>query len=209
MHVHFICCLFVVLNPDMPCLVILHVIGGTGRLPEVVKSVGVKDKRLVFTSDGFDAEGVTTKCYDSPPKGRIAKPVAHLQSIRFLRLGSLLQKLKLPVFVSDIDLLLQRGVKDLLQRCAHADVVFNENTASKNAGSRQTANLLLVNPTENAALFLRFHAERQYRKQRDEPDAKISGDGNGGWAMNRSRHWLSVVEELESVVSATRKKKKS
>ena len=114
------------------------------------------DKRLIFTSDRFDAEALTTKCYDSPPKGRIAKPVAHLQSIRFLRLGSLLQKLKLPVFVSDIDLVLQRGVKDLLERCAHADVVFNENAASKNAGSRLTANLLLVNPTDNAALFLRF-----------------------------------------------------
>ena len=141
---------------DVPCLVILHVIGGTGQLREVVKSVGVRDKRLIFTGDRFDAEGVTTKCYDSPPKGRIAKPVAHFQSMRFLRLGSFLQKLKLPVFVSDIDLLLQRGVKDLLQRCAHADVVFNENAASKNAGSRLTANLLLVNPTENAALFLRF-----------------------------------------------------
>ena len=141
---------------DVPCLVIVHVIGGTGQLREVVKAVGIKDKRLIFTSDQFDAEGVTTKCYDSPPKGRIAKPVAHLQSIRFIRLGSFLQKLKLPVFVSDIDLLLQRGVKDLLQRCEHADVVFNENHASKNAGSRLTANLLLVNPTDNAALFLRF-----------------------------------------------------
>jgi hypothetical protein len=141
---------------DVPCLVILHVIGGSGHLQKVVKSVGVKDKRLIFTSDQFDAEGVTTKCYDSPPKGQIAKPVAHLQSIRFIRLGSFLQKLKLPVFVSDIDLLLQRGVKDLLQRCEHADVVFNENHASKNAGSRLTANLLMVNPTDNAALFLRF-----------------------------------------------------
>jgi FkbM family methyltransferase len=141
---------------DVPCLVILHVIGGTGQLRQVVKSVGIKDKRLIFTGDRFDAEGVTTQCYDSPPKGRIAKPVAHFQSIRFLRLGAFLQKLKLPVFVSDIDLLLQRGVKDLLQRCAGADVVFNENNASKNAGSRLTANLLLVNPTDNAALFLRF-----------------------------------------------------
>jgi FkbM family methyltransferase len=141
---------------DVPCLVILHVIGGAGHLREVVKSVGVRDKRLIFTSDRFDAGGVTTRCYDTPPKGLIAKPVAHLQSIRFLRLGSFLQKLKLPVFVSDIDLLLQRGVKDLLQRSADADVVFNENTQSTNAGSRLTANLLLVNPTHNAALFLRF-----------------------------------------------------
>jgi len=35
--------------------------------------------------------------------------------------------------------------------------------ASKNAGSRLTANLLLVNPTENAALFLRFL--RRYLEQ--------------------------------------------
>jgi hypothetical protein len=51
---------------------------------------------------------------------------------------------------------LQRGVKDLLQRCAGDDVVFNENTGNTNAGSRLTANLLLVNPTDNADQFLRF-----------------------------------------------------
>jgi hypothetical protein len=60
------------------------------------------------------------------------------------------------VFVSDIDLILQRGVADLLDRCKGADVVFNENTGNTNAGSRLTANLLLINPTDNAALFLRF-----------------------------------------------------
>jgi tetratricopeptide (TPR) repeat protein len=173
---------------DVPCLVILHVIGGTGQLRQVVKSLGIKDKRLIFTSDRFDAEGVTTQCYDSPPKGRIAKPVAHFQSIRFLRLGAFLQKLKLPVFVSDIDLLLQRGVKDLLQRCADADVVFNENIASKNAGSRLTANLLLVNPTDNAALFLRFL--RSYLEQalsRHEVTRWIDQ-----FALMLARHHLSL-----------------
>jgi hypothetical protein len=76
--------------------------------------------------------------------------------VRFTRLGTFLQKLKLPVFVSDIDLLLQRGVKDLLERSSAADIVLNENLASANAGSRLTANLLLLNPTENAGRFLRF-----------------------------------------------------
>jgi hypothetical protein len=89
------------------------------------------------------------------PKGLIKKPVAHLQSVRFMTLGPLLQILNRPVFVSDIDLLLQRGVKDLLTRCSMADVVFNENEISTNAGSRLTANLLLVNPTHQAVLFLR------------------------------------------------------
>jgi hypothetical protein len=111
---------------------------------------------LILTGDQFDAGRVATKCYDTPPKGLIAVPVAHFQSVRFLQLGALLDKLKLPVFVSDIDLILQRGVKDLLQRARGTDVMLNENTHNTNAGSRLTANLLLVQPTKNAALFLRF-----------------------------------------------------
>jgi len=141
---------------DVPCLVIVHVIGGAGHMDAIVKSVGIEDERLIYACDDFDAEAITTRCYDAPPKGMAARPIAHFQSARFLRLGTLMQKLQLPVFVSDIDLLLQRGVKDLLQRCAGADVVFNENDVTKNAGSRLTANLLLLNPTGNAALFLRF-----------------------------------------------------
>ena len=141
---------------DVPFLVVVHVIGGASQLKDVVKSVDIRDKRLFFTADRFDADAVTTRCYDTPPKGRIAKPVAHFQSIRFMRLGALLQKLQRPIFVSDIDLLLQRGVRDLLCRCQDADIALNENTVSMNAGSRLTANLLLVNPTGNAALFLRF-----------------------------------------------------
>lgn len=141
---------------DVKFLVVVHVIGGADQLKSIAESLAITDERLVFAGDRFDAAGVTTKCYDTPPKGLIALPVAHFQSVRFLRLGALLRNLKLPVFVSDIDLLLQRGVKDLLQRCAGDDVVFNENTGNTNAGSRLTANLLLVNPTDNADQFLRF-----------------------------------------------------
>ena len=141
---------------DVNALIVVHVIGGMGTLKDVAKSVGISDERLVYAGDAFEAAAVTTKCYDAPPKGLIAKPVAHFQSVRFMRLGVLLSKLKLPVFVSDIDLILQRGVADLLDRSEGADLVINENAANTNAGSRLTANLLLVNPTRNAALFLRF-----------------------------------------------------
>jgi tetratricopeptide (TPR) repeat protein len=141
---------------DVPFMIVVHVIGGDGELSDIAKSVGVADKRLFFASDAFDAGAVTTKCFDTPPKSMIAKPVAHFQSVRFQRLGMLLQQLNRPVFVSDIDLLLQRGVSDLLDAHADSDVVFNENDISTNAGSRLTANLLLVNPTENADVLLRF-----------------------------------------------------
>lgn len=141
---------------DVSSLIVVHVIGGAKQLKAVAKSLGIADKRLILTADAFDAAKVTTKCYDTPPKGLIPIPVAHFQSVRFLRLGALVEKLKLPVFVSDIDLILQRGVKDLLKRASKTDVMFNENGLNTNAGSRLTANLLLVQPTKHAQVLLRF-----------------------------------------------------
>ena len=141
---------------DVPSLIVIHVIGGKDRLAAIAAGVGISDDRLVFAGDAFDAESVTTKVYDAPPKGFIARPVAHFQCVRFQRLGTLLARLERPVFVSDIDLILQRGVADLLARAAPADVMFNENEISFNAGSRLTANLLLVNPTADAQVFLAF-----------------------------------------------------
>jgi thioredoxin-like negative regulator of GroEL len=139
---------------DVPFLTVIHVIGGKGQLKRIAKAVGVADERLVFTADAFDAGAVTTKCYDAPPKGLIDKPVAHLQCSRFQRLGALLDRIERPVFVSDIDLILQRGVADLLAAQAHVDLVLNENELTFNAGSRLTANLLLVNPTQHGKGFV-------------------------------------------------------
>jgi FkbM family methyltransferase len=132
---------------DAPFLAVIHVIGGKGALARIAQTVGIADERVVFTADDFDAGAVTTRIYDAPPKTWTEKPVAHLQSARFQRLGALIEKLERPVFVSDIDLLLQRGVADLLAAHAQADLVLNENEVTFNAGSRITANLLLVNPT--------------------------------------------------------------
>lgn len=141
---------------DVPSLIVIHVIGGKHRLAAIAAGVGISDERLVFAGDDFNADAVATKVYDAPPKGFIARPVAHFQCVRFQRLGTLLARLERPVFVSDIDLILQRGVSDLLARAAPADVMFNENEVSFNAGSRLTANLLLVNPTADAQVFLAF-----------------------------------------------------
>jgi FkbM family methyltransferase len=143
---------------DVSCLVVVHVIGGAGQLKEAVQALDLCDKRVFFCGDGFDPHMVLTQCFDAPPKGKAQKPLAHLQSVRFLRLGSLLRKLALPVFVSDIDLLLQQGVADLLLRTAETDLVLNKNELSRYAGSRYTANLLLARPTANALTFADFLA---------------------------------------------------
>jgi predicted O-linked N-acetylglucosamine transferase (SPINDLY family) len=140
-------------HADIEALLIVHVIGGAAQLPAIAQAIGIKDERLVLAGDDFDPREVTAKAYCTPPTGLYAKPVAHLQSIRFLRLGTILHALNRPVFVSDIDLILQRGVKDLLDRFDGSDIVLNENESSTSAGSHFTANLLLAYPTRNAAIF--------------------------------------------------------
>ena len=141
---------------DVPALIVVHVIGGAKDLDATAAAVGVHSERLVFTGDDFDQAAVTTRAFDAPPKGEAKKPIAHLQCVRFQRVGALLKQLGRPVFVSDIDLILQRGVVDLLDKHRGADVVFNENDVSFNAGSRLTANLMLLWPTEGAGVLLRF-----------------------------------------------------
>lgn len=180
--------LSVLKHSDVPFLVVLHVIGGGERLAEAAATVGIDDPRVIFTGDGFDASSVKTLCYEAPPKGLIEIPVAHYQSVRFQRLGGLLELLQRPVFVSDIDLLLQRGVSDLLEQWSHADLVINENDRNIQAGSRITANLLLARPTPATAILLRWL--RAYL------DERLSRETVTRWidqvALNLARHHLAL-----------------
>ena len=180
--------LSVLKHSDVPFLVVLHVIGGADRLAQAAATVGVDDPRVIFTGDAFDASTVATRCYETPPKGLIDIPVAHYQSVRFQRLGGLLDLLGRPVFVSDIDLLLQRGVADLLDQWAEADLVINENDRNTQVGSRITANLLLARPTATTGVMLRWL--RAYL------DARLSREAVTRWidqiALNLARHHLAL-----------------
>lgn len=180
--------LSVIKHSDTPFLVVIHVIGGEDQLAEAAATVGISDPRVVFTGDRFDASAVTTRCYETPPKGLIDIPVAHYQSVRFQRLGGLLDLLQRPVFVSDIDLLLQRGVEDLLDRWDDADFVINENQGNTQAGSRITANLLLARPTPATAVMLRWL--RAYL------DERLSRETVTRWidqiALNLARHHVAL-----------------
>ena len=129
---------------DVPARVVLHIIGG-GTAPAIA------DRRLTVTRDAFDAATVTTRCHDSD--GPRAIPVAHLQSIRFAQAEAWLARAGLPVIVSDIDVILQRGIGDLLERHAGADVVLNRNEASDAFGSHLTANLAMFMPTAQGRAF--------------------------------------------------------
>ena len=129
---------------DVPARVVLHVIGGGAGTP-------VRDPRVSCTEDAFDPAAVITRCHDSD--GPRAIPVAHFQSIRFAQAEHWLARTGLPVIVSDIDVILQRGIADLLDRHASDDVVLNRNEASQAFGSHLTANLLMLMPTPGGRAF--------------------------------------------------------
>jgi len=139
-------------NSHVPCLVIVHIIGGAERIGAIATSIGIEDERLIYAADSFDPNLAQGRCYRPPPTGWCGL-AAYYQSARFQWLGYFLEQLDLPMFVSDIDLLLQREVGDLLARCAAADVTFNENSDSRSYSSRLTANLLLVKPTVTGKRF--------------------------------------------------------
>lgn len=150
-------------NSDVPCLIIIHVIGGHGRLVQLANSLGIVDDRLILTADDFDPAAVTTICVDAPPDNIAAVPLAHFQSVRFAQADYLLSSLELPIFISDIDCILLMGVHDLLQKTKQNDIVFNYNDIGKQVGDVLTANLLLMNPTQYGKMYAGFLRDYLYR----------------------------------------------
>jgi hypothetical protein len=142
-------------HAGVSCLVLIHIIGGCDELADTARAVGIQDPRLIFAADDFDASAVTIQCW-SAPDGLFEKPVAHYQSARFQRLEEILDGLKLPVLVSDIDCILQRSVGDIIDRMREADVALNKNDITRQLGAQLTANLLLVKPTPYGMQFTRF-----------------------------------------------------
>jgi DNA-binding NarL/FixJ family response regulator len=139
-------------HADLPVVILVHVIGGAGKLPELIRLMDMPDPRILYTADDFAPAAVTTRCHDSD--GPRALPVAHFQCTRFAMARRVLMELRLPVLVSDIDAVLQRGVAELIERFEGCDVVLNRNEASEAFGSHITANLLLAFPTAPGLAWL-------------------------------------------------------
>jgi hypothetical protein len=132
-------------HADLPVVILVHVIGAARNLPELIRLMDLPDPRIFYSADDFAPGAVTTQCHDSD--GPRALPVAHFQCTRFAMARRVMMELRLPVLVSDIDAVLQRGVAELLARFAGCDVVLNRNEASEAFGSHITANLLLAWPS--------------------------------------------------------------
>lgn len=139
-------------HADLPVVILVHVIGGAATLPELIRLMDMPDPRILYSGDDFAPAAVTTRCHDSD--GPRALPVAHFQCTRFAMARRALEELRLPVLVSDIDAVLQRGVTELIDRFDGCDVVLNRNEASEAFGSHITANLLMAFPTAQGLAWL-------------------------------------------------------
>ena len=138
----------------------MHVIGGIDSIGQIAESVGIDDPALVYSGCGFDKEKYASLSAISSA-GDVPGTRPYYQSARYIWLGFILEQFRLPTLVSDIDMLLQRGIKDLIDSNSGNDTVFRR--SGDYIFGHFAANLLLVNPTDSSisfARYLRYYLEK-------------------------------------------------
>jgi len=141
---------------DCACLIFICLCTTRDRLPGIVATLDIDDPRLIYGCDHFDPAAHDFRVFVQNSFDPVTVPAAYYASAALLRADWLLRHLALPVFVSGIDTILQRGVVDLLERGADADVVLNMLGRHAGLGSQVVNNLVLIMPTANGMLFVEF-----------------------------------------------------
>lgn len=145
---HFV--LSALANADEPILLVLHAIGGRGKIADVAAQIGISSDRLYYSADDFDE---TPYMYTTINNECIfEKPLAHYQCVRFDVATRLINELGLPVIAADIDTLVLKGTASLTARAD--DVILNLNPLATGFAAMITANLLRIRPTPGARLFM-------------------------------------------------------
>jgi hypothetical protein len=140
---------------DLEAMIFVLLCCPESRLPEVIAGFPIQDPRLIFCCDGFD---VSARPY---MMALATKTELHTVPIYYayaalMRCDYILDHLGLPVFVTGIDTILQRGVGDLLEKFADADVVLNKIGSHFGLGGQIVNNLSLTFPTSKGDLFIQF-----------------------------------------------------
>ena len=152
---------------DCNCLVFVCISGGRGRLEELSASLGIDDRRIIFCTDEMDEEPKDYRVVPPSTLEPTTLPVAYYGSLGLLCLHAVLPALRVPIFNSGIDTVLQRGVRDLIDERRGSDVVLNLNQGALSMESRITNSLMLAYPTPNAQLFANFLSNYLGREQQN------------------------------------------
>jgi tetratricopeptide (TPR) repeat protein len=141
---------------DCNCLVFVCACVPKGQLAGLVRHLGIDDRRLILCSDDFDPQARDFQILSQNEGEPLHTAGIYYASSALLRMDCLLESLGLPICVTGIDTVLQRGVADLIETFAACDVVLNRLGASQLLGSQFVNNLVLTYPTANGLLFARF-----------------------------------------------------
>jgi len=140
---------------DCGCLVVVGVCCPPEQLRDLLIDFPLHDDRIVLCSDLFERGDQPIAIYS--PKNHIHTiPGTYYATSSLFHADGLLQHLRLPMFFMGIDTVLQRGIRDILEDKADADVVLNILEHHASIGEKLVNNLVLVFPTDNGLLFLNF-----------------------------------------------------
>jgi hypothetical protein len=148
-------------NADVNCLVFVCASGAWDQPDAIARKLGIDDERLIICADDFVDTPGRYRVYNSTDikptdEYPISIPINYYPSVGLVNLDLFLHQLGLPVFLSGMDTVLQRGVATLLDEFADCDLVVNNLKGSSNIASKLINSLQLVLPTANAKLFADF-----------------------------------------------------
>lgn len=141
---------------DCNCLVLVCVCTLKERLPEIVAKLGLDDPRVIFCSDDIDPAAKEVNIFFSDKSEPATVPGPYFAVAALMRVDYLLEHLGLPVLVTGIDTMLQKGIVDLLEKFRDADVVLNKVGSHFMLGSQLVNNLVMTCPTKNGSMFIQF-----------------------------------------------------
>ncbi len=140
-------------HAEIECLIVIMVADGRGQLSQLAQEVGIQDDRLLFMAT--DVVCNTKRRYTLKARHDNGL-VGYYQCARFIWAGYLMSMFHLPLVVADIDVVLQRPLRNLEDKYRDYDVVLNENGMNVKLASIFTANLSIINATEAGERFCRF-----------------------------------------------------
>ncbi len=148
---------------DVPYKIIIHVIGDIASAIESMNHVGIINRDVIYAYDltPNNSSGSIYTCYDHMAPRR--DNIVYLQSRRYLSANYIIQILcnEWVLLITDIDLILQRGVADMVKKHCDVDMVFvtspdSHKRYSKIRASRIVGNMVLCRNTCNTKTFFDF-----------------------------------------------------
>ena len=141
---------------DCNCIIMICICTPKENILKAIKDIGIDDQRIIYYSDDFDVSAKEYVTFTSETGKSLAGAGQYYAVASHMRADYVINYLRLPVFITGIDTVLQKGVVELLEQFNNCDVVFSMGSPKFLIGSQLINNIVFINPTQNALLFIQF-----------------------------------------------------